>query len=172
MEQGEQVLTKPFFTFLLTVGLVALSAGWTLAGYWQLGLPLLLLLPVSLFLRYHKFQPTMGLLLILVVVLAGVGVWARLDLPWMLAAVMCSLAAWDLDEFSHSLVKVPEQDNPRQIELDHLKRLGAVLFMGLLISLVSQFIQLKSAFEWAIVLAMLAFVGIGTLVTGMRSRDE
>ena len=165
-------MTKISFYVLLVLGLVALSAGWMAAGYLPFGLLILLLLPVTLIFMRRKYLPTLGFLLISVVVLAAVGVWARLSFWLMLAALMCTLAAWDLDEFSRRLVLAPVEDNPLQLERQHLYRLGLVLGLGLGLNLLSQLIRIESGFEWSLVLAVLAFVGISTLVMGLKNREE
>src|SRR5450759_3422958 len=96
-------MTKYFLYGSLILGLSALAVGWTIAGYWLVGLAVSILVPLSLFLVNRKFRPTLGLALTLTVLAAATGLWARVNLSLALTAVVCVLAAWDLDGFSRRL---------------------------------------------------------------------
>ena len=164
-------MIKIFIYAFLMLALVSLAAGWILAGYWSMGLAFLGAAPLSLFLVIRKFRPTLSLLLAITVIGAAFGLWARIELFFALTAVLCILAAWDLDDFSSRLVFASAEDNPRQIEGGHLLQVILVLLLGLSISLLSHFIHHVFSFEWALLLAILAFYGISVLVNGMRSAE-
>jgi hypothetical protein len=165
-------MTRIFLFASMTLGLAALALGWTMAGYWPEGLGLLALLPLGLFLVRRKFRPTLALLLSITVLAAALGLWVGVSLSLALTAVVCLLAAWDLDGFSRRLVSAAAEDNPERIERHHLMLVNLVLLLGVSINLVSQSIHRVLGFEWAFLLAILTFYGIGALVNGMRRVEE
>jgi hypothetical protein len=158
-------MTKFFMFAALLAGLVSLAAGWLMAGYWSMGLALLGVIPLSFFLVFRKFQPILSLVLAITVFTAALGLWVNINLSLALTAVVCILAAWDLDGFSRRLVFASAEDNPAQIERGHLGQVGLMLVMGVAIILVVQSIKLVFGFEWVLVLAIAAFIGISALVS-------
>jgi hypothetical protein len=165
-------VTRFFVYGLLALGLVSLAAGWTLAGYWQVGFALLVLTPLGLFLVKRKFIPAPGLILALTVLLAAIGLWRGVGLPLALLAVFCALAAWDLDGFSRRLLFASAEDHPTFIERRHLLQLGLVLLFAAGLSFLALSIRFQSNFEKAVLLALIAFGGISALVQWLRSRES
>ncbi len=161
-------MTKNFLVASLTLGLFCLAAGWVSAGVGWMGVAVLGLLLLSLFLLRRNFRPTLALVLTMTVLSAAIGLWVRVNLSLALVAVICVLAAWDLDGFAQRLVFAGPEDNPQQLEQEHITRLNLVVLLGVGLNLLSQTIRYKFGFEWALLLAILAFYGIGTLVNAMR----
>jgi hypothetical protein len=162
-----------FFVYILLVfAILFLSAGWALLGYWQAGLFLLLLIPVSLVLLKLKFLPICSLVLTLSVLLSALGLWRGFDISLALAGVLSALAAWDLEGFSHRLALVPAEDNPLLVERRHLLGLGLILLLGSAINFLSFSMQFVFSFEWAVVLVVATFIGIGALVNWLRNRES
>jgi hypothetical protein len=157
---------------LLTLGLLALAAAWTMAGYWPVGLSLLILTPLSLYLVKRKYLPALSLALVLVVLAAAIGLWRKLDLSLALLAVFCTLAAWDLDSFSRRLSFASAEDNPTLLERQHLLRLSLILLLAAGISYLSISIHVESSFEWSAILVIATFTGIGALVSWLRHRES
>ena len=165
-------MTRFFVYGLLTLGLLSLVAGWTMAGYRPVGLILLILTPLSLFLVKRKYVPTLSLALALIVLLAAFGLLCDIDLSLALLAVFCALAAWDLDSFSRRLSFASAEDNPTFIERRHLLEVSLVLLFAVGVSSLSLSIRFESGFERAAVLAIFAFSGIGGLVNWLRLRES
>jgi hypothetical protein len=162
-------MTKIFLYTSLTMGLSALAVGWITAGNWPVGLALLILIPISLFLSSRKFRATLSVVLSLTVLAAAAGLWAHVGLWLAWTAVVCILFAWDLDGFSRRLACASAEDNPLLIERRHLLQLSLALLLGMGIIFFAHSIRYVFAFEWAVGLAILAFVGIGALLNGMRN---
>lgn len=158
------------FVFLL-LGFLSLAAGWTLAGFWPLGLILLLLLPLSLSAVKRKFPPALSLSLALLVLAAAVGLWRGLNFFLALAVVSCALAAWDLEAFARRLAEVPPQDQPEQVERRHLLGLGLVFLLAVVLAGLAQVIRFESSFESATLLALLAFGGLAALINWLKTRE-
>jgi hypothetical protein len=165
-------VTRSFVYGLLTLGLLSQAAGWTMAGYWSVGLTLLILTPLSLFLVKRKFVPTLSLVLTLTVLMAAIGLWCKVDLSLALSAVFCALAAWDLDGFSRRLSFASAEDNPAFIERQHLLRLSLILLFAASVSYLALLIRYESNFERAVVLVIVTFGGIGALVGWLRRKES
>lgn len=164
-------MTKALVYGLLTVGLLSLAADWTLVGYWQVGLVLLVLTPLGLYLIKRKYIPTLGLFLALTVLTAAFGLWSQIDLSLALLAVFCTLAAWDLDNFSRRLAYASAEDDPAALERQHLLWIGLVLLLAAGLSFLSPSIHFQSNFERAVLLVVVMFAGIGALVSWLRRRE-
>ena len=162
-------MTKNFVYVSLALALVCQALGWIIAGYWPMGLIVLCLVPLSLFLLERKFRPITALVLMVSVLTAAIGLWLGIGLSLALLAVVCALAAWDLDGFSRRLVFASAEDDPPRLERQHLMQVSLALLLGIGIDLASQSIRYAFGFEWALTLAILAFCGIGALVNGMRA---
>lgn len=161
-------MTVIFIHAALILGLSCLGAGWARAGYWSVALVCLVMIPASMYLVQRKFNPTTGLVLIFTTLFAGLGVWAHVELSLALTALVCILGAWDLSAFSQRLTYAAPQDNQERLERQHLLQLNLVLFAGVGINLISQTIRYAFGFEWTLMLAILAFYGLGALVSGLR----
>ena len=165
-------MTKALVYGLLAFGLLSLAADWTMAGYWSVGLVLLILIPLSLFLVKRKFVPTLGLVLALTVLTAAFGLWRKIDLSLALLAVFCALAAWDLDSFARRLSFASAEDNPASIERQHLLRMGLILLIAAGICYLPLSIRFESNFERVVLLVIVTFGGIGALVNWLRRKES
>jgi hypothetical protein len=162
-----------FFTYgLLVLGLLSLAAGWTMAGYWSIGLVLLILTPLNLFLVIRKFVPALSLFFALTVLMAAFGLWRKIDLSLALLAVFCALAAWDLDSFSRRLSFASTDDHPASIERRHLLWVSLILLLAVGVSYLALTIRYESNFERAVILVIVTFGGIGALVGWLRRRES
>jgi hypothetical protein len=132
---------------------------------------LLVLIPLFIYLLKRKFSPAMGLALALTVIAAAAGLWSGVSLSYALMALIGVLAAWDLDGFERRLAFAAQEDDPRRLERKHLMWLNLALLVGVSIDLLSQTIHSKFGFEWAFMLAILAFYGAGALVSGLGRGD-
>jgi hypothetical protein len=161
-------MTKIFMFVSLTLGLICLAVGWFMAGSWVVGLALLILLLASLFLLDRKFPFFPGLILFIGVFAAASGLWLRINQSLALAGLVCVLAAWDLEGFLQRLTFASAEDNPQLVERSHLTQVGLALLIGLAVSLFSRSVHFAFSFEWAFVLAALAFFGISGLINAIR----
>lgn len=160
------------FTYGSTVlGFACLATGWARAGYWYAGLLFLILIPLSIYLLLRGFSPAPGSMLAVAALSAAGGLWAGIGLPLALAAVLCMLAAWDLAGFSRRLAFASAEDDAGRIERQHFLHLSLALLAGAGLVLLAQSIRQAFGFEWTLLLAILAFYGIGALMSGL-SRVE
>jgi hypothetical protein len=165
-------MSRPLTFLALGLAGIFLAAGWLAAGDWLVGLgQLLAVLPLGLLLR-RNFRASGGLALGFFLMAAAAGLWRGMPLALALAGVMSALAAWDLEAFSRRLALASGEDDAPRIERSHLARLALILALGAGFSLATQVVDLKFSFEWAAVLVMITFAGIGALIRWLRSREN
>jgi hypothetical protein len=157
---------------LLGIGYSALAFGWFLIAFWQVSLALLILTPLSLYLVYRKFAPTLDLALALAVIAAAIGLARQMPLPYALSGVVCLLAAWDLDRFNLRLAFAAPEGEPASLQRRHLLQLGVVLLIGVGLSLAVLNLRLKFNFELAIGLVLLVFASLAALINWLRKIER
>ena len=93
---------------------------------------------------------------LLVIYAVGQGVWPG----WMIVGLVASLAGWDLEYFIHRLRDVRDPDMVADMIKSHLRRLGLVLGVGLLVTGAVLAVHYRLTFGMAIVVTLLAVVGL------------
>ena len=158
-------MTGKVFLGAFLIGQILLGAGWFLAGYWQGGV-LITVLCFSyfyLFLKKYSLQLT-GIFFFISVVMAGIGIWGKVNSWLMIGSAAFMLAAWDLDHFKNQLSGIPASDRSAELEIRHFLTLVSALIAGVCLILISRAIQLKPGFEWSLALAAMAFAGTAALI--------
>jgi hypothetical protein len=105
--------------------------------------------------------------LLLFIGLAAWGVWQRLPTWLMLGAVFFTLIAWDLSQFSNRMMVVIDDATAARLERVHLSRLGIALSFSLLLGGAALFVHIQLDIGWALVLGMLAMIGLNRFVRGL-----
>ncbi len=102
---------------------------------------------------------------------AALGLWF-LNFPpgWMFAGVIGGLLAWDLTYFRYRQHFVASDEERHAMEGRHLVRLSAVALLGFLLASLAMAVKLQFNFQWALLLALVAVLGITQLVTWYRKR--
>jgi hypothetical protein len=160
---------------IIALVLSILLAGASLAtGYMQAGADeyarwFLLLTAVWLFAHFRKWYWFSSLALLITVFAAAYGVWQEFPAVWMLLGALGGLLGWDLSDFARRLSYAGPMDDTRGLERRHLERVGIVAALGLGLALLSVYIRInRLAFEVAVVLVLLAALGLTRLVIGLR----
>jgi hypothetical protein len=142
------------------------AAGYLLAGYW-LVVPALVLLIASWVLSSRR--PAFWLAAVSLVsslILAAVGVALDISLVLIVIATTMALVSWELVQFKHSSTrKAPAQPNTA-FEKHHLRSLLLAASAGLILALLTTFINLQLPFG---VVAILVLAAVGSLVFSMQS---
>jgi hypothetical protein len=106
--------------------------------------------------------------LLLLVTLAGIGLWFGLSPGWMISGALGGLMAWDLTDFMRRLRFAPLMDDVRGLERRHLTRLTIVAFVGVSLASIAMFVRLEFTFAWGVVLTLVAVLGVTQLVAWLR----
>jgi hypothetical protein len=108
------------------------------------------------------------LALVILVALAGYGLWVQLSPGWMIAGAVGALIAWDMTEFMRRLRFAPLRDDLRGLERRHLTRLTIVVLIGMALASIAMLVRLEFTFEWIVLLTLVAALGITQLVSWLR----
>jgi hypothetical protein len=89
-----------------------------------------------------------------------------------LASLVFSLAAWDLSEFSIRLREYDPQPGVERLIFHHLRRLAVIAGAGFLLGELALLLRLRIKFEVAIVIGLLAFLGLAQAIRYLRSLSD
>jgi hypothetical protein len=107
--------------------------------------------------------------------IAGLAVATRLGLGmgWTLVGMVGALASWDLDAFGVRLAQYSAIENERRLVRAHLRRLGAVSGIGLLLGAVGLLLQVELRFGLVLLMASLVVVGTAWVLYHLgRDRED
>jgi len=158
-----------FRTIILNICLIistgCLGTGYILAGYWLI-LPALL--AMVLFWIFTKDQPVFwsaSSLLVVIVILAAIGITVDLSLTLMIIACTTALVSWDLIQFNQSMVGNSLRKTNASVEKYRLHSLALAASTGLMLVLISSYINLQFTFGLIVFLVLIA---MGCLVGSMQ----
>jgi hypothetical protein len=103
---------------------------------------------------------------------AAMGVRLGADASWMLLGVVAALAAWDLDHFAFRLEFAPSDEVARSLERHHLLRLLIVVVLGLALGVAALNIRAAFGFGTAVVLGLLAILGLSRAIGFLRRESD
>ena len=86
----------------------------------------------------------------------------------MIAGALGGLFAWDLTEFLRRLRFAARTDDLRGLQRRHLTRLVIVALIGITLFSIATFLRLELKFEWAVLLTLIAALGVTQLVAWLR----
>jgi hypothetical protein len=104
--------------------------------------------------------------------LAGLSLWLSGEpgVAWLaLVAVVAALCAWDLDGLARRLDRFGYEGDRSRLERQHLRRLLAVASLGLVLGGVALAVQIRLSFLLALLLSLLAALGVSWAVFLLRS---
>jgi hypothetical protein len=111
-----------------------------------------------------------GVLLYLFFIAGAVGLWVGIPGWFSLIAAVATLGAWDLDHFLQRLNAVERVEFESGLGREHLRRLGMVEGLGLLVGLLALTSHLTISFWWEALLLLLAIIGIRQLILFVRKQ--
>ncbi|MGZ9226564.1 MAG: hypothetical protein ACXW4M_13510 [Anaerolineales bacterium] len=159
------------FALILSIilGTVSLAIGYSQADDSSYALLILLLGVIWLVTHFRKWYWFSSIALLLIVFAAAYGVWREFPTVWMLLGALGGLLGWDLSDFARRLSYASPMDDTRSMERLHLERVGIVAALGFGLAILSVIIRVERlAFEVAVVLVLLAALGLTRLVIGLR----
>ena len=156
---------------------IALGTGSLAWGYAQIGLPqfarwILLFGALWLVAAWQRWRwfATVGLIFNLLA--AALGLWF-LNFPpgWMFAGAIGGLLAWDLTYFLYRQRFAASDAERRLVEGRHFVRLSGLALLGFVLASWAMIVKLQFNFEWAMLFAIVAALGIAQLVAWFRKRN-
>ncbi|RPI88557.1 MAG: hypothetical protein EHM40_22265 [Chloroflexi bacterium] len=153
----------------ILLGTASLAMGYSQAGATDYPRWFLLLSVLWLIAHFRKWYWFSSIALLILISAAAYGVWQGFPTVWMLLGAVGGLLGWDLSDFARRLGYAAPMDDTRGMERQHLLRVGIVAALGLGLALLSVFVHFQRlAFEVAVVLVLLAALGLTRLVIGLR----
>ena len=154
---------------MLGAGMVSMA--FMYAGqFWIAGLVLFSFIIIT-FMSARRMDWIHSPSLFLIIGFIVVGLFQNLEPVLLYSGLICSLAGWDLADFSIRIRQVEQQNNVGELLRSHLVRLGKVLAVGIGIMIVAFNLKVTPAFAWVSVMAILVTIGLGSLVSRLIKHD-
>jgi hypothetical protein len=166
------ITIERFFWGHMLTAVAALAIGFAWRGWGQCSLGLVFLGVVWLAMQQRKSWESEGLMLLSFVLSATVGFYLGIPAWLMLIAVVASLGAWDLYHFLMRLNGAEEVEYASGLGREHMRRLGLVELVGLLLGLFGLTFHFSVSFWWEALLAIFVIIGIGVLIRRIRKETE
>jgi hypothetical protein len=154
---------------ILGAGMVSM-AFMNAGQFWIAGLVLISFIIIS-FMSARRMDWIHSPSLFLIIGYTAVGLFQNLEPGLLYSGMICSLAGWDLADFSIRIRQVEQQNNVGELLRSHLVRLGKVLAVGIGIMIVAFNLKVTPAFAWVSVMAILVTIGLGSLVSRLIKHD-
>ncbi len=158
--------------FSIVMGVASLAWGYAQVGLPQFSRWILLFGAVWLVAVWRRWRwfPYIGLGFNFLV--AALGLWF-LNFPpgWMFAGAIGGLLAWDLTDFRYRQRFAASDAERRSVETRHLLRVALLALLGFGLASVAMAVKVQFNFEWALLLAIIAALGIMQIVTWFRRRN-
>jgi hypothetical protein len=161
-----------FFWGHMLAAVAALAIGYAARGLGACSLGLVLLGVLWLASQQRKSWGAEGLMLFAFVVSAVVGFYFEIPAWLMLVAIVATLGAWDLYHFLMRLNGAEQVEFASGLGREHLRRLGLVELVGLLLGLATLTFHLSVPFWWEALLAIVTVLGISLLIRRIRRETE
>jgi hypothetical protein len=161
-----------YFAFVVSVliGVGSLSFAYAGQGIDLVARGLLVLGALWLFAGKQRWVWFSTIALVILVSLAGFGLWIELSGGWMISGALGALLAWDLTDFMRRLRFAPLLDDLRALERRHLTRLTIVMLVGVSLASIAMLVRVEFTFEWIMLLTLVAVLGVTQLVSWLRRR--
>ena len=157
-----------YFVFVISVLMGVGSLAYAYAVVVPLSRGLLILGAIWLFAGRKRWTWFSTIMLLLLVTLAGIGLWFGFSPGWMISGALGGLMAWDLTDFMRRLHFAPLMEDTRELERRHLTRLTIVALAGVFLASIAMLVRLEFTFEWVMLLTLVAVLGITQLVAWLR----
>lgn len=161
---------RRFFWVAVALATGGPGLGAALQGLWSI--TLVMLVAGALWLGARQRRWLAGWSSALCIAGLVVAAWLDVGMGWLLPGMVGALAAWDLDAFGSRLADRAHIGNERRLIGAHLRRLGAVSGIGLLLGAAALLIRVQLGFGLALILASLAVLGTALVLHQLGRQPE
>ncbi len=155
-----------------TCATCALVTGYAIGGYWIWTLPILGLAVLGLLGQRRGLKWAASMELLLFVGLAVIGIRQALSFGLMLLGMIAALAAWDIDHFQQRMEDVVRVDQREDMERKYLRRLLIIETSGALLAFTAVSLTVTFSFGSALLLGLLAVVGLSRTIQFLRRESD
>ena len=153
----------------ILLGTISLAIGYSQGGASNYLLWFFILGALWLITQFRKWYWFSSMALLIIVFAAAYGIWKEFRIVWMLLGALGGLLGWDLSDFARRLSYASPMDDIHGMERFHMERVGIVAALGFGLAILSVVIRVERLpFEIAVVLVLLAALGLTRLVIGLR----
>ncbi len=160
----------------LTVSIIlaasALIVAYGLGALWLPAAGVLALAALWILGRRQNWAWISWLMLTLFAIAAAAGTWLDLKPLPLVAGLIAALSAWGLDDFARQLRHVDAVEREQALKRRHLRRLLIVDGLGLLFAILALKVQIKLRFGLALVLGLVALVGLSRAIGFLRRESS
>lgn len=152
----------------ILVGTAALYLGYFLADLDGFALGVLAVGLLWLLAQWKRVYWYASPALLAFVSAAAYGLWISLPASLMTLGAVGGLLGWDLADFTRRLRTASPKDDTSGMERRHMARVSIVSALGLVIAGLTAFVRVQIPFELALLLVLLAAVGLTRLVAWLQ----
>ena len=153
----------------LCIAAGAMSLGFLQVGDWELAVAVWVCVPVGILAGQFRWQWAPSVILIANCCAAAIGIWMVTWPGFPLLGLVGSLVALDMFHFSWRVeAAMRVGGDAGGVENRHMRRLFAVLGSGMALYLVSWLAQIRLNFGFALILGLIAVLGISLGVNARR----
>lgn len=164
-------MTLPALLLSIIFGIGSLAWGYNQVGLSKFAEWILIFGGVWLFAVWRRWRWFSYIGLAFSFLGAALGLWFLDFTPgWMFAGVIGALLGWDLTDFLYRLRFSASAEERRIVERRHLRRVTLLALLGLLLASIAMLLKLQFNFDWALLLVVVAALGIMQVVSWFRRR--
>jgi hypothetical protein len=165
-------LTVFALLFSIGLGIGSLAWGYEQAGLGQFSRWIIFFGVAWLLAVWQRWRWFAHVGLVFDFLVAALGLWILNFSPgWMFAGAIGGLLAWDLTDFQYRQRFAASDGERRAVEIQHLYRISVLALIGFGFASLAMILKFQFNFEWALLLAIVATLGITQLVAWFRKRS-
>ncbi len=157
--------------FSIVVGIGSLAWGYDQVGLWPFMRWIIFFGALWLFAVWQRWRWFAYVGMIFNFLAAALGLFLNFSPGWMFAGAIGGLVAWDLTYFRYRLRFTASDEERRYLEERHLVRISLIALVGFGLASLAMLLKLQFNFEWALILAIVAALGIAQLVSWFRKKS-
>jgi hypothetical protein len=150
----------------------ALVIGYAIGGLWIWTLPILCAAILWLLGERRGLKWVASVEFPLFVGFTVVGIWQELPFGLMLLGMIAALAAWDMDNFQQRMQDVKRVDQREDLERKYLQRFLVIEASGAILAFTAVSLTVTFSFGSALLLGLLAVVGLSRTIRFLRRESD
>jgi len=103
---------------------------------------------------------------------SAIGLWLNLSQWLILLSMVGAISAWDLDHFTQRMRYAGLVVERPNLEKYHIKRLFAVIFFGLFLSVIALNVEVKLGFGTILLLGMVAVLSLNQVIIFLKGKSS
>jgi hypothetical protein len=161
-----------FTLTLIGTATMILAAGHALNALWSVALMIVAVGLLWLIGQWRGLNWTASLGFTLFVLATIYGTLQGISLLWLLPGILTTLVAWDLSHFGQYLSSVEDVRKETNLRWHHFLRLGIIIGLGSFLSISAISFETELHLMWAILLGLMAIIGLSQAVRFLQRESD